>query len=145
MSAPNQAIVGWPNFALDSADTGVSLGARLIANNGIATIATFTKQKGQHSFKFGVDWRLYQYNTASQGVTAAGQFNVSQKFTSSNPTSTSAQQSSGSGTASLLLGLSDSGSLASTAPLALQNTYRRLCSGQLENDSETNPHAWSAL
>ncbi len=124
----NQAIVGWPNFAIDSADTGVSLGARanLIANNGYTAIVTFNKQKGNHSLKFGVDWRTYQYNTASQGVSAAGTFTVTQKFTASNPTSTSALQSSGSGVASLLLGLSDSGSLASTAPLALQNRYMGL-------------------
>ena len=124
----NQAIVGWPNFAIDSADTGVSLGARanLIANNGYTAIVTFNKQKGNHSLKFGVDWRTYQYNTASQGVSAAGTFTVTQKFTASNPTSTSALQSSGSGVASLLLGLSDSGSLASTAPLALQNRYTGL-------------------
>lgn len=121
----NQAIVGWPNFSIDAADTGVSLGARanLIANNGYTAIATFTKQKGQHSLKFGVDWRTYQYNTASQGVSAAGTFTVTQKFTASSPTTASALQTSGSGVASLLLGLADSGSLASTAPLALQSRY----------------------
>jgi len=121
----NQAIVGWPNFAIDSADTGVSIGTRanLIANNGYTAIATFTKQKGEHSLKFGVDWRTYQYNTASQGVSSAGTFTVTQKFTASNPTSTSALQTSGSGVASLLLGLADSGSLSYTAPLALQNRY----------------------
>jgi len=120
-----QAITGWPNFALDSADTGVSLGARanLIANNGYTAIATFNKQHGAHSIKFGVDWRTYQFNTASQGVSAAGTFTVTQKFTASNPTSSSALQTSGSGAASLLLGLADSGSLASTAPLALENRY----------------------
>ncbi len=121
----NQAIVGWPNFAIDSADTGVSMGARanLIANNGFTAIATLTQVKGRHSFKYGVDWRTYQFNTASQGVSAAGTFTVTQKFTASNPTSTSALQSSGSGVASLLLGLADSGSLAATAPLTLENRY----------------------
>jgi hypothetical protein len=121
----NQAITGWPNFAIDSADTGVSIGARanLIANNGFTTIATLTQVRGKHSFKYGVDWRTYQFNTASQGVSAAGTFTVTQKFTASNPTSTSALQSSGSGVASLLLGMADSGSLAATAPLTLQNRY----------------------
>lgn len=121
----NQAIAGWPNFAIDSADTGVSMGARanLIANNGFTAIATANKQWGEHSLKFGVDWRTYQFNTASQGVSAAGTFTVSQKFTASNPTSTSALQTSGSGVASLLLGLADSGSLAATAPLTLENRY----------------------
>lgn len=121
----NQAIVGWPNFAIDSADTGVSIGARanLITNNGFTAIGTLTQMKGKHSFKYGVDWRTYQFNTASQGVSAAGTFTVTQKFTSSNPTSTSALQSSGSGVASLLMGLADSGSLASTAPLTLENHY----------------------
>ena len=121
----NQAIVGWPNFAIDTGDTSVSLGARanLIANNGITAVVTFDKQKGAHSFKFGADWRTYQFNTASQAVAAAGQFNITQKFTASNPTSTSALQTSGSGAASLLLGLADSGSLASAAPLSLQDRY----------------------
>ncbi|MES2390193.1 MAG: TonB-dependent receptor [Acidobacteriota bacterium] len=121
----NQAIIGWPNFAIDTADTSVSLGARanLIANNGITAVVTFDKQKGTHSLKFGADWRTYQFNTASQAVAAAGQFNITQKFTASNPTSTSALQTSGSGAASLLLGLADSGSLASAAPLSLQDRY----------------------
>ncbi len=124
----NQQIVGWPNFAIDSADTGVSIGARanLIANNGYTAIVTLNKQKGNHSLKFGVDWRTYQFNTASQGVSAAGTFTVTQKFTASNPTSTSALQTSGSGVASLLLGLADSGSLAATAPLTLENRYMGL-------------------
>ncbi|MGH9521469.1 MAG: TonB-dependent receptor domain-containing protein [Terriglobales bacterium] len=121
----NQYIVGMPNFAISSADTGVSLGTRinLIANNGHAGFATFTKAAGSHTLKFGVDFRADQFNTASQPVQAAGQFNIGPAFTDSNPLSSSASQTSGSGVATLLLGLADSGSLTRTAPLALTNRY----------------------
>ena len=109
----NQYILGWPNFAIDSADTGVSLGSRinLIANNGYAFFTTFTKTLGVHTLKFGSDFRTDQYNTSSQAVAAAGQFNFSALFTDSNPLVSANSQTSGSGVASLLLGMSDSGSL----------------------------------
>ena len=73
--------------------------------------------------KFGSDFRLAQYNTSSQAVPAAGQFNISALFTDSNPLVSSSSQTSGSGVASLLLGMADSGSLAAAASLALQNSY----------------------
>ena len=73
--------------------------------------------------KFGSDLRIEQYDTSSQGVAAAGQFNVSPLFTDANPLVASSSQTSGSSAASLLLGLADSGSLARTAPLSLRHTY----------------------
>ena len=124
----NQYIVGMPNFA-DSVggtpgETGVSLGSRanLIANNTHSVFLTFTKEHSRHSIKWGLDYRLQQYNTASQAVAAAGQFTFNGAFTAATPT-TSAGVSSGSGVAELLLGLPETGSLAKAAPLALQNNY----------------------
>ncbi len=73
--------------------------------------------------KFGSDFRLAQYNTSSQAVPAAGQFNISALFTDSNPLVSSSSQTSGSGVTSLLVGMADSGSLAAAASLALQNSY----------------------
>jgi hypothetical protein len=121
----NQFIAGMPNFALAGADTGVSLGARanLLANNSHSLMSTFTRAQGRHTVKFGSDLRLEQYETSSQGVAAAGQFNFSALFTDGNPLVASSAQTSGSSAASLLLGLADSGSLARTAPLSLRHTY----------------------
>jgi hypothetical protein len=121
----NQFIDGMPNFALAAADTGVSLGARanLLANNSHSFLSTFTRELGKHTVKFGSDLRIEQYDTSSQGVAAAGQFNVSPLFTNANPLVASSSQTSGSSSASLLLGLADSGSLARTAPLSLRHTY----------------------
>jgi hypothetical protein len=126
--AGNQYIQGMPNLADSVGGTpgedGASLGSRanLIANNLQAAFVTFTKEHGRHSFQFGSDYRLQQYNTSSQAVAAAGQFTFNGAFTASTPTS-SAGTSSGSGIAETLLGLPESGSLAKAAPLALQNDY----------------------
>ena len=105
-------------------EDGASLGSRanLIANNLHSVFTTFTKEYGKHSFQFGSDFRVQQYNTASQAVAAAGSFTFNGDFTAASPT-TSAGIGSGSGIAEILLGLPESGSLAKTAALALEDKY----------------------
>jgi hypothetical protein len=124
----NQYIQGMPNFQDSVGGTpgedGASLGSRanLIANNLHSVFTTFTKEYGKHSFQFGSDFRVQQYNTASQAVAAAGSFTFNGDFTAASPT-TSAGIGSGSGIAEILLGLPESGSLAKTAALALEDKY----------------------
>lgn len=126
--AQNQYIAGMPNFAVTndgSGEMGVSIGARanLIVNNGWATFVTFTKVSGDHTFKFGLDYRIQQFNSASQAVQAAGQFNSGGSLLQANPTLNSSSQTTGSGVAEMLMGLADSGSLTKAAPQALTNQY----------------------
>lgn len=124
----NQYIFGMPNFQDSVGGTpgedGASLGSRanLIANNLHSLFVTFTKEHGRHSFQFGSDFRIQQYNTSSQAVAAAGSFTFNGAFTAATPT-TSAGIASGSGIAETLLGIPESGSLAKTAPLALEDEY----------------------
>jgi hypothetical protein len=66
---------------------------------------SITKIAGTHSIKFGMEWRVGQFNYA-QSNDPVGDFTFDNLFTSSNPLS----PSGGNGVASFLLGMGASGS-----------------------------------
>src|SRR5205823_4466317 len=85
--------------------------------------ATFTKVRGNHNLKFGTDYRLVRYNTASQGTSAAGSFTFSPTFTQQDPYTSSTANTSGTAMASALLGAPSGGSFGYTSPLSLESQY----------------------
>ena len=73
--------------------------------------------------KFGSDYRLTRANTNDPGATASGSFTFSPVFTQANPFVNTSADTSGSGLASLLLGVPASGNLGFTSPTSVQNHY----------------------
>ena len=122
----NQTIKGYPEFNLGEGIPDIGSRINLIANNSHAFLATFDKVWGKHTIKFGADYRILQYNTASQTTAAGGSFTFSPTFTQSDPFTSSTGNTSGTGMASLLLGVAASGSFGYTSPLSLQSEYTGL-------------------
>jgi len=119
----NQVVKGYPEFNLGENVPTIGSRINLIANNSHSWFATFTKVRGNHTLKFGTDYRILQYNTASQGTSAAGSFTFNSTFTQSDPYTASTTNTSGTAMASELLGVPASGSFGYTSPLSLQAQY----------------------
>ena len=125
----NQFGVGWPVFNLQADGVPTIGGAvRGSANDVNSLIGTFSKLRGDHSFKFGVDYRVLRWNEPNPGQQANGNFVFNNTLTRSNPTSSTTGNTSGSALASLLLGLPATGpsNLGPNASLALQSHYAGL-------------------
>ncbi|MCI0389717.1 MAG: carboxypeptidase-like regulatory domain-containing protein [Acidobacteria bacterium] len=125
----NQFGVGWPVFNLQADGVPTVGGAiRGSANDVHSIIGTFSKLQGEHSFKFGVDYRLLRWNEPNPGQQANGNFVFNNTLTRSNPTSATTGNTSGSAMASLLLGLPATGpsNMGPNASLALQSHYTGL-------------------
>jgi hypothetical protein len=119
----NQAVTGYPEFNLGENVPTIGSRINLIANNSHSFFSTFNKLHGNHALKFGSDYRILQYNTASQGTSAAGSFTFNSTFTQSDPFTASAGNTSGTAMASELLGTPSAGSFGYTSPLSLQAQY----------------------
>ena len=122
----NQFSLGWPVFNLQADGVPTVGGAiRRSANDIHAVIATFNKLQGNHSLKFGMDYRILRWNEPNPGQQANGNFIFNNTLTRSSPTSSGTGTTSGSAMASLLLGLPATGSsnMGPNASLALQSHY----------------------
>ena len=119
----NQSLSGYPEFNLGEAVPSIGSRINLLANDLHSVFSTFTKIHGNHSLKFGSDYRLVRYNSANQGTSAAGSFSFSPTFTQADPFTASSANTSGTAMASLLLGAASGGSLGYTSPLSLQSHY----------------------
>jgi hypothetical protein len=119
----NQAVPGWPVYNLGENTPTLGSERSFVANDLYATMATFTKLTGPHSLKWGADWRVLRWNRNSPGSAASGNFTFNNTFTRSDPFTPTSGDTSGSGMASLLLGLPAFGSLGYTSSLSLQNHY----------------------
>jgi hypothetical protein len=119
----NQAIPGWPTFNI--AENMPTLGSNYVeeVNDLHSLMATFTKLTGKHSLKWGVDWRVLRWNRNSPGAAASGSFNFDTVFTRSDPFTPTTADTSGTGMASILMGLPASGSIGYISALSLQNHY----------------------
>jgi hypothetical protein len=119
----NQAVPGWPTFNI--AENVPTLGSNYVeeVNDQHSLMATFSKLTGKHSLKWGVDWRVLRWNRNSPGAAASGSFNFDTVFTRSDPFAPTSADTSGSGLASILMGLPASGSLGYITALSLQNHY----------------------
>ncbi len=125
--AQNQYFKGYPTFNLDS-ESFPRLGSTKGVNRFYTStwLATFYKQLGNHSLKFGGDFRLPRYNNLDPGGSGPGTFTFNNTFTRGNYSQNASGNTSGSAFASLLLGVPASGSLGYNAAAALQNTYTGL-------------------
>ncbi len=125
--AQNQYFKAYPTFNLDS-ENFPRLGSTKGVNRFYTStwLATFYKQIGNHSLKFGGDFRLPRYNNADPGGSGPGTFTYNNTFTRANYSQNASGNSSGSSLASLLLGVPASGSIGYNAATALQNTYTGL-------------------
>jgi hypothetical protein len=119
----NQSFPGYPVFRLgeNMATIGSFLNIESAYQN--ALLATFTKLKGGHSVKFGVDYRLARWNRRSPGNAGPGEFVFSPVFTQQDPFTNASADVSGTAMASLLLGAPASGSIGFNSPLSMQNHY----------------------
>lgn len=122
----NQATKGFPRFLLG--ENFAALGASRSKDNFYthSVLATFSKLVGKHALKFGLDYRASRWNNLSLGSAQSGEFTFSPVFTQRNPFVPTSADTSGSGLASLLLGVPASGSLGFNSPLSLQNHYLAL-------------------
>ncbi|MDP2997712.1 MAG: hypothetical protein Q8N47_09500, partial [Bryobacterales bacterium] len=125
--AQNQFFKGWPTFNLDS-EAFPRLGSTRGPNRFYTStaLATVYKQMGNHSLKFGGDFRLPRYNILDPGANGPGTFTFNNTFTRQNYSQTASGNTSGSALASLLLGVPASGTLGANAATAYQNTYTGL-------------------
>ncbi|MCX6631453.1 MAG: TonB-dependent receptor, partial [Candidatus Solibacter sp.] len=125
--AQNQYFKAYPTFNLDS-ESFPRLGSTKGVNRFYTStwLATFYKQLGNHSLKFGGDFRLPRYNNLDPGGSGPGTFTFNNTFTRANYSQNTSGTTSGSALASLLLGVPASGSLGYNAAAALQNTYTGL-------------------
>jgi len=125
--AQNQFFTAWPTFNLDS-ESFPRFGSTKGVNRFYTStwLATFYKQIGNHSLKFGGDFRLPRYNNLDPGSGGPGTFTFNNTFTRANYSQSASGNTSGSALASLLLGVPASGSLGFNAACAYQNTYTGL-------------------
>lgn len=119
----NQATRGYPVFQLGENFATIGSTQALDRFYTHTAAATLHKLVGKHSLKFGVDYRLNRWNDRSPGSSAAGDFTFSPVFTQANPFVNTSADTSGSGLASLLLGIPASGSFGFNSPPAVQNHY----------------------
>ena len=119
----NQAIAGWPNFNIGENLPGIGSSSSFSRDMNFALLSTWSKLMGPHSLKFGVDYRLGRINNVSPGGNAPGTFNFGPTFTQANPFDRRSADTSGTGMASALLGLADSGSLGYNTATSIQNHY----------------------
>jgi hypothetical protein len=131
----NQAVAGWPVFSLG--ENLPTLGSNFSEeiNNQHSLQATFTKIAGRHSVKWGLDWRILQWNRNSPGGSASGEFNFDNTFTRSDPFTPTTGDNSGTAMASVLLGLPATGAIGYLGSLSLQNHY---LSGFVQEDMKVN-------
>lgn len=119
----NQAVKGWPVFNMGENLMQIGGYRSFDANDLHSAVGTFTKLIGSHSLKFGVDYRVVRNNQVNSGASAAGNFTYNPTFTQSDPFSNQAVNASGTGMASLLLGIPASGSIGYNSPVSLQSQY----------------------
>jgi outer membrane receptor protein involved in Fe transport len=98
-----------------------STGLIAFGMNNYALQANATKTFGQHTLKFGGEYRVIQFNTL-QTNDASTQFNFTSAFTQ-GPNAAQASATGGSAVASFLLGLPATGSVTPSPALAIQSTY----------------------
>ncbi len=116
----NQAASGWPRF--NPGENFATFGSTLRKQRQFTqtVVATFYKIAGNHNLKFGGDYRVTRRNESPSSTAGSGDFTFSAVFTQANPFVPTSADVSGSGLASMLLGIPASGSLGYNSPLSLQ-------------------------
>ncbi|MBL8174596.1 MAG: TonB-dependent receptor [Bryobacterales bacterium] len=119
----NQRFQGYPLFRLGENMATIGGFFSLEATDQQALLATFYKQTGRHSTKFGVDYRLARWNRLVPGNAGPGDFTFNSVFTQQDPFANASADRSGTAMASLLLGVPASGSIGYASPVSMQNHY----------------------
>ena len=112
---PRVSVAGLPSLGSESAD---------VKNTDTHSVfASFSKQQGAHSFKFGTDIRVYRDNLFGFG-NAGGTFSFGTDFTRGPfDNSASSPGSVGQGLAALLLGQPTGGGIDRNDSQAVESTY----------------------
>lgn len=123
----HQTHPAWPQMNI-GADGCPFIGSkpRLSVNDVWTALANLTKLQGNHSLRFGVDYRVVRWNENNPGDQANGQFLFNNTLTRSDPTKGSSGTTSGSAMASLLLGLpatAGTSRIGYVSALSLQTHY----------------------
>jgi hypothetical protein len=132
----NQAVTGYPTFTLGENLVALGSTQSYSREEVFSLISTWTKLKGSHAIKFGVDERWNRVNNSSPGGNAFGSFTISPKFTQSDPFTNSTANTSGTGMATFLLGLSDTGNFGTNTATSIKDTYTGLF---VQNDWKLTP------
>jgi hypothetical protein len=119
----NQSFTGYPLFRTGENMATIGGFYSLEATEQHALLAIVTKQRGRHTTKFGVDYRLANWNRLVPGNAGPGDFTFSAVFTQQDPFTNSSADRSGTSMASLLLGAPASGSIGAVSPVSMQNHY----------------------
>jgi hypothetical protein len=122
----NQSFTGYPLFRLGENMATIGGFLSVEATEQHALLATITKQSGRHSAKFGVDYRMTNWNRLVPGNAGPGDFTFNAVFTQQDPYTNSTADRSGSSMASLLLGAPISGSIGAASPVSMRNHYAAL-------------------
>ncbi|MFB3904504.1 MAG: carboxypeptidase regulatory-like domain-containing protein [Acidobacteriota bacterium] len=136
----NQTGGGFPIFNLGENVPQIGSRTRLSVNDIHAFFANMNKLTGNHTLNFGVDYRLVRWNESNPNTYAVGQFQFNNTFTRANPQDSKTADWSGSGMASLLLGLpttSNGSRIGFDSPLSLQTHYAGLF---IQDDFKVRPN-----
>jgi hypothetical protein len=122
-----QIAPAWPIFDL-SGDGAPFIGSRprWSVNDIWSFMNNFTRPRGSHNLRFGLDYRIVRWNENNPGTYANGQFVFNNTLTRQDPTRSTTGTTSGSAMASLILGLPTTASnrgIGYTSPLSLQTHY----------------------
>jgi hypothetical protein len=123
----HQIAPAWPVFEL-SQEGAPYIGSRprKSVNDLWSFMNNYSKSHGSHSLRFGLDYRMTRWNENNPNTYANGHFVFQNELTRSNPTQSSTGNTSGSGMASLLLGLprtQNNRGIGYNSPLTLQVHY----------------------
>jgi hypothetical protein len=119
----NQVFKGYPTFTLGENMRTVGSGRSGFTRDLHSLLASLTKLTGNHSLKFGTDYRILRINNYTTGGGSTGTFTFSPGFTQANPFQPASADTSGTAMASLLLGVASGGSLGFTSPVSVQSHY----------------------
>ncbi|MGE5482858.1 MAG: carboxypeptidase regulatory-like domain-containing protein [Bacteroidota bacterium] len=117
---------GWPRWVVnDGAVPVMGPGFRASVNNVLSGSAGFNAFWSNHNFRWGAEYRDTRWNENNPGTTQNGQFTFDKHLTRANDNNAS-NNTSGSGMASLLLGLPTAGLIQRSAAAAGQSSYTAL-------------------
>ncbi|MFB3903517.1 MAG: carboxypeptidase regulatory-like domain-containing protein [Acidobacteriota bacterium] len=133
---------GWPRFDVnDGAIPPIGPGFRKNVNNVLSAAAAFNSYWSNHNLRWGAEYRNTRWNDNFPGNAQNGAFTFDKLLTRANDNANS-NTTSGSGMASLLLGLPTGGSMVRAAAPAAQSHYAAL---YIQDDYRIRPSLSLAL
>ncbi len=117
---------GWPRWVVNDGSMPVmGPGYRVSVNNVLSGSAGFNSFWRNHNFRWGFEYRDTRWNENNPGTAQNGQFTFDKNLTRASDNNAS-NNLSGSGMASLLLGLPTAGTIQRSAAAAGQSQYAAL-------------------